>query len=118
MTKSIDAIGDSSNINERQSSSNDEITFRSAKSNMNHPSRVLGLRRRGFGIGGGYERRYQTEQKEPESDVYGPLPHAGYYGAGTGSRPFKEGEATFNQELSWYRKQYGTQTSGYNEKKN
>lgn len=81
-----------------------------------HPSRNLGSRSRGFGIGGGYERPYRKEKpKNADSDegLYGPLPHAGYYGSGTSARPFKRGQAGFADELSWYRSQYGEKTSGY-----
>ena len=49
--------------------------------------------------------------------MYGPLPHAGYYGAGAGPRPFKKGQAGFSNELSWYRLQYGEKTSGYEKRK-
>lgn len=85
-----------------------------------HPSRSLQSRARGFGIGGGYERPYRKERpKTSDSDdgLYGPLPHAGYYGAGAGARPFKRGQAGFADELSWYRPQYGEKTSGYDETK-
>lgn len=85
-----------------------------------HPSRNLQSRARGFGIGGGYERPYRKERpKTSDSDegLYGPLPHAGYYGTGTGARPFKRGQAGFAGELSWYRSQYGEKTSGYDEAK-
>lgn len=84
-----------------------------------HPSKSLEARHRGFGIGGGYERPYRKEKPKPaDSDrMYGPLPHAGYYGDGTGAGPFKRGQAGFSYELSWYRSQYGEKTSGYDKKK-
>jgi hypothetical protein len=85
-----------------------------------HPSRNLGSRARGFGIGGGYERPYRKERaKTADSDegLYGPLPHSGYYGSGVGERPFKRGQAGFTDELSWYRSQYGEKTSGYDKPK-
>ena len=81
-----------------------------------HPSRNLESRSRGFGIGGGYERPYRKEKpktSDSEEGLYGPLPHAGYYGSGMGSRPFKRGQAGFSDELPWYRSQYGEITSGY-----
>jgi hypothetical protein len=81
-----------------------------------HPSKNLESRSRGFGIGGGYERPYRKEKpktSENEEGLYGPLPHAGYYGSGAGSRPFKKGQAGFADELSWYGSQYGERTSGY-----
>ncbi|MGA9772388.1 MAG: hypothetical protein WBV94_25370 [Blastocatellia bacterium] len=84
-----------------------------------HPSRSLEPRSAGYGIGGGYERPYRKEKAKPadSKSMYGPLPHAGYYGSGSGSRPFERGEAGFTDELSWYRSQYGEKTSGYQKKK-
>ena len=84
-----------------------------------HPSRSLESRSVGYGIGGGYERPYRKERAKPADSkrMYGPLPHAGYYGAGDDARPFERGEAGFTDELSWYRSQYGEQTSGYQKKK-
>ena len=85
-----------------------------------HPSRRLELRSQGYGIGGGYERPYRKERaKKADADegLYGPLPHSGYYGAGEAARPFKAGQATFQNELSWYEKQYGESTSGYEKSK-
>jgi hypothetical protein len=85
-----------------------------------HPSRNLESRSRGYGIGGGYERPYRKEKpktSENEEGLYGPLPHAGYYGSGMGSRPFKKGQAGFADELSWYSSQYGERTSGYDNPK-
>ena len=55
-----------------------------------HPSRRLELRSRGFGIGGGYERPYRKDKAkkgDSEQELYGPLPHSGYYGAGEAARP-------------------------------
>jgi hypothetical protein len=85
-----------------------------------HPSRSLESRSRGFGIGGGYERPYRKERpktSDNEEGLYGPLPHAGYYGSGTSTRPFKSGQAGFADEISWYRSQYGENTSGYDKTK-
>ena len=84
-----------------------------------HPSRSLESRSVGYGIGGGYERPYRKEKAKPADSnrMYGPLPHAGYYGSGAGARPFERGEAGFTDELSWYRTQYGEQTSGYQKQK-
>ena len=85
-----------------------------------HPARRLELRAKGYGIGGGYERPYRKDKPKPADDrreLYGPMPHSGYYGTGTSERPFKLGQASFNEELSWYRKQYGEETSGFEEKK-
>jgi hypothetical protein len=78
-----------------------------------HPSRSLEPRARGYGIGGGYERPYRkrpTTADEP-AEVYGPLPHSGYYGSGIGSERFRRGQAGYNEELSWYGPQYGEKTS-------
>lgn len=85
-----------------------------------HPSRRLELRAKGYGIGGGYERPYRKDKSKPADDrreLYGPLPHSGYYGTGDSDRPFKVGQASFDEEMDWYRKQYGQKTSGYEEKK-
>lgn len=85
-----------------------------------HPSRRLELRSRGYGIGGGYERPYRKDKAkkgDAEEELYGPLPHSGYYGAGEAARPFKSGQATFQNELSWYKNQYGESTSGYEKSK-
>ena len=91
----------------------------SVDSSKRHPSKSLPARNRGFGIGGGYERPYRKEKSKPaDSDrVYGPLPHSGYYGAGSAERPFKAGQAGFSEEISWYRSQYGENTSGYGKRK-
>jgi hypothetical protein len=85
-----------------------------------HPSRNLGPRSKGYGIGGGYERPYRREkpgQADSRKGLYGPLPHAGYYGAGLARRPFKMGQASFCDEMEWYRNQYGERTSGFEEGK-
>lgn len=84
-----------------------------------HPSRSLEPRSGGYGIGGGYERPYRKDRAKPADSnrMYGPLPHAGYYGSGTGERPFERGQAGFTDELSWYHSQYGEQTSGYKKQK-
>jgi hypothetical protein len=85
-----------------------------------HPSRNLKARRQGFGIGGGYERPYRKErmnQADSEKELYGPLPHSGYYGTGIGARPFKRGQAGYSDELSWYESQYGVKTTDYKKQK-
>ena len=78
-----------------------------------HPSRSLEPRARGYGIGGGYEKPYRKRAApaDEHAEVYGPLPHSGYYGSGVGSERFRRGQAGFNQELSWYGPQYGEKTS-------
>ena len=85
-----------------------------------HPSRNLSARAKGYGIGGGYERPYRKEKSKPadsNSEMYGPLPPGGYYGSGSGARPFVRGEAGFAEEIAWYRSQYGESTSGYEKRK-
>ncbi len=84
-----------------------------------HPSKILEARKRGYGIGGGYERPYRKEKAQTgdnKAELYGPLPHAGYYGAGTAARPFKRGQAGFSDEIEWYKSQYGERTSEYEKK--
>ena len=90
-----------------------------ASSKSRHPSRNLSARVKGFGIGGGYERPYRKAKPKPadSSEMYGPLPPGGYYGTGTGARPFERGEAGFDNEIAWYRSQYGENTSGYEKRK-
>ena len=88
------------------------------EADQRHPSRNLGPRARGYGIGGGYEKPYQ--HRLPANGgigSYGPLPHSGYYGAGAGSERFERGRAGFNQELPWYGPQYGENTSGRHEER-
>lgn len=83
-----------------------------------HPSKSLTPRRKGYGIGGGLERPYRRGAQRPEEIVpgsYGPLPHSGYFGAGSSMGPFKTGEAGFGGELTLYRAQYGEITSGFDE---
>jgi hypothetical protein len=85
-----------------------------------HSSRLLEARKRGYGIGGGYERPYRKERAHTGDDateLYGPLPHAGYYGDGTIARPFRRGQAGFSNELEWYKSQYGERTSDYEKNK-
>ena len=78
-----------------------------------HPSRSLKPRARGYGIGGGYETLYRARSKPSgeQSDAYGPLPHSGYYGVGSGPERFKQGQASFGSEVAWYDRQYGERTS-------
>jgi hypothetical protein len=91
-----------------------------ASSNSRHPSRNLSARANGFGIGAGYERPYRKEKPKPadaSGEMYGPMPPGGYYGTGTGARPFERGEAGFDDEMAWYGPQYGESTSGYEKRK-
>ena len=84
-----------------------------AQKRPKHPSRNLGPRSRGYGIGGGYERPYRKplDSAEDVTQSYGPLPHSGYYGAGKTSKRFKHGQAGYNEELRWYGPQYGLNSS-------
>lgn len=80
-----------------------------------HPSKNLGLRKGGYGIGGGYEKPRARRSMAPsgsEPEAYGAICHGGYYGAGTTGQVFKIGEATFGDEREWYRRQYGEKTAG------
>ena len=79
-----------------------------------HPSRSMGARAKGYGIGGGYEKPYRQgpRPRARQGETYGPVPHAGYYGAGAGKERFERGQAGFKDELSWYDAQYGESTSG------
>jgi hypothetical protein len=91
-----------------------------AARSLRHPSRNLSARAKGFGIGGGYERPYRKERPKPADTggaMYGPLPPGGYYGTGTGARPFERGQARFDDEMEWYGSQYGESTSGYEKRK-
>lgn len=85
------------------------------KDQKKHPSRDLDLRKRGYGIGGGYEKPRARKAEAPTGGAYGAIAHGGYYGTGTMGQPFKMGEATFGDEVEWYRKQYGERTSGPDE---
>jgi hypothetical protein len=78
-----------------------------------HPSRSLKARAKGYGIGGGCEKPYRARPRpmDNEKESYGPVPHAGYYGAGAGNERFERGQAGFKDELPWYSAQYGEMTS-------
>jgi hypothetical protein len=103
----------------------DELTVatagkRASGASRSHPSRSLGSRSKGYGIGGGIERPYRKDKStkgDGRRGLYGPLPHSGYYGAGSASRPFKAGQATYSDELELFRNQYGERTSGFEEAK-
>jgi hypothetical protein len=89
--------------------------MREVKYTANHPLRNLELRRNGYGVSGGYERPYKGRVKEKVDDQkgsYGPIPHAGYYGGDIQHQRFRLGQASFEDELSWYKKQFGEETSG------
>lgn len=86
---------------------------------MGHPSKSLEARQNGFGVAAGIEKPYERavdkeviKDKEKEvEEKYASIPHSGYYGTGLGARPFKKGQASFNDEISWYKTQYGETTS-------
>jgi hypothetical protein len=82
---------------------------------LRHPSRNLATRSKGYGIGGGYEKRRTRDASATRrrEAAYTALPHSGYYGAGLGDKPFKAGQASFTKELGWYDAQYGKATSGF-----
>ena len=85
-------------------------------SESTHPSRNLSSRAHGYGVAAGYERPHKGKTAEPRArhkDEYGPIPDSGYYGSGDSVRPFKRGQAGYNEELLWYLPQYGEATSGY-----
>src|SRR5215469_12011363 len=80
-----------------------------------HPAWSLEQRKQGFGIGGGYERPYRLRaigKTDSRTGLYGPIPHAGYYGANDPQRRFSVGQATYSGEISWYKRQFGEKTSG------
>lgn len=81
-----------------------------------HPSNNLAARKGGYGIGGGYERPYKKKEKAKTDNrqaSYSVICHGGYSGAGSSSRRFAVGQATFEDEIEWYTAQYGEETSGY-----
>jgi hypothetical protein len=84
---------------------------------MIHPSKSLVARQKGFGIAAGIEKPYEkiilieSDDKEAVNEQYAAIPHSGYYGVGLGARPFKKGQASFNEELGWYKSQYGEVTN-------
>jgi hypothetical protein len=81
---------------------------------MNHPSKDLKIRQNGFGIAAGLEKPYKKKQSSDEDiarELYCAVPHSGYYGIGIGARPFKTGNASYNDEVLWYKSQYGEMTS-------
>jgi hypothetical protein len=78
-----------------------------------HPSKSLGSRSKGFGIGGGYERplRKSSGVVAASGDVYGTVPPSGYYGGSGGHMPFGFGEAGFEDEIRLYFAQYGQEVA-------
>jgi hypothetical protein len=83
---------------------------------MSHPSKSLEARQNGFGVAAGIEKPYDKKDREvvdkiASEEKYASVPHSGYYGTGLGARPFKKGQASFNDEMSWYKVQYGEVTS-------
>ena len=76
-----------------------------------HPSMSLEARRNGFGIGGGYERAIRRKPEARTVGLYGPLPHAGYYGSGFPVTRFSMGQAGFSEEAEWFENQFGRETA-------
>lgn len=78
---------------------------------MSHPSKDLKIRQGGYGIAAGLEKPYNkgklNNNEDKIGEQYGAMPHSGYYGMGLGTRPFKEGQASYTEEIVWYRLQYG-----------
>jgi hypothetical protein len=84
---------------------------------MDHPFKNLKIRQNGFGVAAGHEKPYIKGSINPEinleiheMELYSSLPHSGYYGIGLGSRPFRREQASYSEEVSWYRTQYGEST--------
>jgi hypothetical protein len=87
---------------------------------LEHPSRNLALRRKGFGIGGGYEKPYRKKERsrtDSERGTYGAVAQTGHYGAGKSAERFEVGEAGYRDELDWYRAQFGEKTSDFTKNK-
>jgi hypothetical protein len=87
----------------------------SAKGAKKHPAWSLEERKDGFGIGGGFERPYRRPpagKTDSRKGLYGPVPHAGYYGADDSEQRFGVGQATYKDEISLYKRQWVEKTSG------
>jgi hypothetical protein len=77
---------------------------------MDHPSKDLKARQNGFGVAAGIEKLYMKDRLYDEycvGELYGSIPHSGYYGVGLGVRPFSREQAGYLEEISWYASQYG-----------
>jgi len=101
-------------MGDNKPSSNSVQTEKTEEHAVDHPSRNLRPRAKGYGIGGGFEKPYRKRitPADQRSGSYGPVPPSGYYGAGAGAERFQRGEAGFKKELAWYGPQYGENTSG------
>lgn len=93
----------------------EDVTIPKIPSVQHHPSRSLAARRKGFGIGGGYERPYK--EKEParsdnKAGLYGAIAEGGIFTSGNAEQRFAIGQAGFRNEQSLYKDQFGEQTSG------
>src|SRR5215813_13041367 len=81
-----------------------------------HPSQSLAARKRGFGIGGGYERPYkqrESARSDNQTGPYGAIAEGGFFSSGNADQRFAIGQAGFKNELPLYKKQFGEQTSGW-----
>lgn len=90
------------------------------KKALEHPSHSLSQRRKGFGIGGGYEKPYRKRERsrsDSTEDLYAAIAQTGYYGAGKGVERFEVGTAGFGDERSWYQHQFGEKTTGFTKDK-
>jgi hypothetical protein len=99
-------------------SSGDLITSEtpSLKGSRKHPAWSLEERKDGFGIGGGFERPYRRAsggRTDSRKGLYGPVPHAGYYGANAPEQRFSVGQATYKEEIELYKRQWVEKTSGF-----
>ncbi|HYM00125.1 MAG TPA: hypothetical protein VEZ90_14325 [Blastocatellia bacterium] len=102
--------------------SGDDVQLKASdqKADREHPSHSLDQRRKGFGIGGGYEKPYRKRERsrsDSNDGPYGAIAQTGYYGAGKAAERFDVGEAGFGDEQSWYQRQFGEKTSDFNQDK-
>jgi len=80
-----------------------------------HPVWSLEERKDGFGIGGAFERPYRRApagRTDSRKGLYGPIPHAGYYGANDSRQRFGVGQATYKEEIALLERQWVEKTSG------
>ena len=87
----------------------------SQKGSKKHPAWSLEERKDGFGIGGAFERPYRRPpagRTDSHKGLYGPIPHAGYYGANDSRQRFGVGQATYKEEIALLERQWVEKTSG------
>src|SRR5215831_13311595 len=86
----------------------------SLKGVKKHPVWSLEERKDGFGIGGAFERPYRRPpagRTDSRKGLYGPIPHAGYYGANDSRQRFGVGQATYKEEIALLERQWVEKTS-------